>query len=241
MRLTDENSLAAAFGRADAVHFHWQTQSAGIAERERALVHAVFQPLGAKILDLGCGEGATLYHLDQPSGAQGIELFDEKVAFANKHVPGCTFIQGTVYELPFAAQTFDQLIVRDLIHHLDEPERLAAECARVLAPGGRIDVLEPCRNNPLILLHAATNRAERGELRSTPEFLTQLLAPKFRIQSVTRHQPFPIHRLLYHPRLGSPRLAANSWSRRLVDNTERIAERVVPAWGWAYIHVRAFA
>jgi SAM-dependent methyltransferase len=231
--------LEAAFGAAAPEHFAWQTEGPFVAERERALVRAAFLPLGRRVLDIGCGEGATLLHLGAPEGAVGIDLFEAKVAFARERLPGCRFEAASAEALPFPDGSFDHVLVRDVVHHLPDPGRLVDECSRVLSPGGRIDVLEPCRYNPLIFVHAVTNRAERGELRSTPRFLTRLLAGRFRIVSTARHQALPIHRLVFHPELGRPALAERPAARGIVDAVERIAEAVMPSWAWAYIHVRA--
>lgn len=234
-------ALEAAFGKAAPDHFDWQTRAPVVADEERALVEAAFLPLGRRVLDLGCGEGATLFHLGQPEGATGVDLFPDKIRFAQERLPKCHFVAGSVYELPFDAGSFDHLLVRDVIHHLEEPSRFVAECRRVLSPGGRIDVLEPCRYNPLIALHALTNRAERGELRSTELFLTQLLREEFRVERTSRHQPLPIHRIVFHPRLGNPELARMGLVRSTVHAIERAARMVMPAFAWAYLHVRAFA
>jgi SAM-dependent methyltransferase len=131
-------------------------------------------------------------------------------------------------------------LARDVVHHIDEPERFIDECARVLAPGGRIDVLEPCRYNPLIALHALTQRAERGELRSTEAFLCGQLERRFRLGATARHQPLPIHRLVLHPELGRPRLAEGAFTRRMLETVEGLAGKLMPRFAWAYIHVRAF-
>jgi SAM-dependent methyltransferase len=234
-------ALEAAFSDAQPDHFAWQTQSSFVAEQERELCERAFLPLAARVLDLGCGEGATLYHLGAPAGAVGVDLFPNKIAFAQRTLPGCRFVAASVYELPFGRAEFDQLLVRDLIHHLQDPERFVDECARVLAPGGRIDVLEPCRYNPLIAMHALLNEAERGELRSTPAFLRRLLERRFRVHSIDHHQPLPIHRLVFHPTLGRPQWAGSSWMRRSVSALERGAARVLPRLAWAYLHVRAEA
>ena len=154
-------------------------------------------------------------------------------------MPACRFEQASVYELPFEDASFDHLLVRDLVHHLETPERFVAECARVCAPGGRIDVLEPCRYNPLIAMHALANPVERGELRSTLRFLRRILANEFRPTQEQTLQALPVHRLVYHPELGRPRLAQHPWIRALVDGTERFAEYVMPKQAWAYLHVRA--
>lgn len=236
-----QRHLEAAFGAAAPEHFDWQTSGAYVAERERALVRGAFLPLGERLLDLGCGEGATLYHLGAPAGAVGLDIFEDKLAFARTRLPSCTFIAGSAYELPFPDASFDQVLVRDVVHHLEEPERMFDECRRVLAPGGRIDVLEPCRYNPLILLHAATRPAERGELRSTAAYLEGLVGRRFRLVSTRRYQPMPIHRLVFHPDLGSSRLAQQPVARGVVDAVERLAGFVLPHVFWAYLHVRGEA
>lgn len=231
-------ALEAAFGKAAPDHFAWQTRAPGVAERERELVERSFLPLGARVLDLGCGEGATLFHLGEPEGAYGVDLFPQKVEFARQQLPKCRFQAASVYELPFEDASFDHVIVRDVVHHLDEPARFVREARRVLAPRGRIDVVEPCRYNPLILLHGLLNRAERGELRSTFSFLTGLLERDFDVVLQQRFQPFPVHRIAFHPVLGRPALANNPAVRALVDGTERLAGVLVPRVFWAYLHVR---
>jgi SAM-dependent methyltransferase len=239
MGLVDEkDALEKAFGRAQAEHYVWQTEHPVVAREERELVRRAFEPLGQRVLDLGCGEGATLFHLGSPPGATGLDLFAEKVAFAARTLPMCTFVQGSVYELPFPDGSFDHLLVRDVIHHLEDPDRFVGECARVLQPGGRLDVLEPCRNNPLILLHALTNRAERGELRSTPSYLRRLLEPRFQVDAITRHQPFPLHRIVFHPKLGSPELAAKPKARDFFLRSERLLGRLLPRAAYAYVSLR---
>lgn len=238
--MSDANRhLRDAFGMAQPEHYAWQTGAPYVAEQERELCERAFLPLGRRVLDVGCGEGATLYHLGGPEGAVGIDLFEEKIAFARARLPRCTFHAGSAYELPFERHEFDHVLVRDVIHHLEQPERFLSECARVLAPGGTVDVLEPCRYNPLILLHAITQPAERGELRSTPSYLRSLLSREFRVESSQRMQAMPIHRIVFHPRLGWPLAGKHSWIRGAVAMAERTAERVFPRAAWAYIHLRA--
>src|SRR5687767_1800717 len=96
-----ERHLAEAFGTASPEHYFWQTRHPVVAPRERALVERAFLPLGRRVLDAGCGEGATFYHLGGPSGAIGLDLFEAKVDFARSQLPACRFVRGSVYELPF--------------------------------------------------------------------------------------------------------------------------------------------
>lgn len=233
-----EEHLEAAFGAAAPAHYTWQTEGPFVSERERDLVRAAFLPLGSRVLDLGCAEGATLYHLGSPQGAVGVDLFEDKLAFARGRLEGCEFVKASAYELPFESARFDHVIVRDVIHHLDEPDRAMVEIARVLSPGGRVDVLEPCRNNPLILVHALSHKEERGELRSTLTFLRALVGRHFEVERTLRLQALPIHRLVLHPEMGRPALGRRPFVRRALEVLEGAAEKVMPAWSWAYVHVR---
>lgn len=231
--------LEAAFGRADPRHFEWQTTHPIVAHHERQLTRRAFMPLGSRVLDAGCAEGATLFHLGDPVGAVGLDLFEDKLAFARTRLKNARFVAGSLYELPFDDGAFDHVIVRDVVHHLDEPERGMAEVARVLAPGGRVDILEPCRNNPLILLHALLLPEERGELRSDGPFLERLVRPRFELERCERYQPLPLHRLFHHPGLGKAALRPGGTAGELLGALERELERVVPRVCWAYVHVRA--
>jgi hypothetical protein len=109
----------------------------------------------------------------------------------------------------------------------------------VLVPGGRLDILEPCRNNPLIAVHALVNASERGELRSTPKFLEQLLGDGFSEPATRMLQPLPLHRLVFHPSLGRPDWAESALVRGTVAGAEWLARVLMPKTTWAYIHVRA--
>lgn len=235
-----DDRLRAAFGRGDEENLRWQLEHPVVGARERELVRGAFEPVGGRLLDVGAGDGATLVHLGDPEGAVGVELFVEKLQLARGRLKRAQLLAGSAYALPFADGRFDQVIVRDVIHHLDTPERMLRECRRVLTHGGRLDVLEPCRYNPLIALHALSQPVERGELKSTAPYLTGLLdSSGFRLETVTRQQPLPLHRLVFHRRFGLPRLGDHAVARALVGAAEAAAAYVVPRFAWAYLHLRA--
>jgi SAM-dependent methyltransferase len=52
-------------------------------------------------------------------------------------------VVGDGLRLPFRDGAFDALAALDFLHHLLQPARFFAEAARVLAPGGRLAVVEP--------------------------------------------------------------------------------------------------
>lgn len=45
--------------------------------------------------------------------------------------------------LPFAAESFTNIVAVDVLHHIEWPRRFLAEATRVLRPGGRLILLEP--------------------------------------------------------------------------------------------------
>ncbi|RPI72573.1 MAG: class I SAM-dependent methyltransferase [Desulfobacteraceae bacterium] len=46
-------------------------------------------------------------------------------------------------ELPFIGQSFDNIVLFDVLHHLSAPVRFFMEAQRILKPGGRVILMEP--------------------------------------------------------------------------------------------------
>ena len=99
-----------------------------------------YLPAGSRLLDAGCGTGATL-ELLRSSGyeAVGADLSAEALSLAGGR-PGVAgrICRASVDRLPFADGAFDGVISLDLLYLLDEaqePEALR-EFRRALKPGG---------------------------------------------------------------------------------------------------------
>ena len=84
-------------------------------------------PAGARVLDVGCGDGrlaARLLALRPDLAVEGVEV---------KPRPG-TAIAVAPFDgraIPFAGDAFDAALVVDTLHHADDAETLLRECARV--------------------------------------------------------------------------------------------------------------
>ncbi len=80
----------------------------------------------------------------------GLDLSSVFLQRANEHktnwtqdTSNVTFIQGSVYDVPFADSFFHACRMDRVMQHLDEPQRAILELLRVLKPGARLVVGEP--------------------------------------------------------------------------------------------------
>ncbi|WP_435604564.1 class I SAM-dependent methyltransferase [Streptomyces sp. bgisy130] len=100
-----------------------------------------------RVLDLGCGDGLLLELLAaRPTGAPsvlaGLDLSAEELALARRR-PGLgrTDLRvGRAQQLSFSDAQFDGCVSHMALMLMSEAERVAAEVARVLAPGGTLAV-----------------------------------------------------------------------------------------------------
>jgi ubiquinone/menaquinone biosynthesis C-methylase UbiE len=107
-----------------------------------------------RALDLGCGAGHVSFALAQ-GGAQRVTAYDPstqmlevvtRVAATRGLEQVIDTCVGAAEVLPFETSTFDLIVTRYSAHHWVSVSRALAECARVVAPGGRmvvIDVIAP--------------------------------------------------------------------------------------------------
>jgi ubiquinone/menaquinone biosynthesis C-methylase UbiE len=105
------------------------------------------QPIRA-LLDLGTGTGRMLelFAADIERGL-GIDLSLDMLAFARARLDRaglkhCSVRHGDIYNLALQRDSFDVVIVHQVLHFLDDSARAIVEAARVLRPGGRLLVVD---------------------------------------------------------------------------------------------------
>ena len=124
---------------------------AGLAARQASREAAFFLPHlrpGMKLLDCGCGPGAITTDLAQvvaPGEVMGVDVEASQFEFGRKRasergLTNVTFSAGNLYELPFAAESFDAVFVHAVLYHLRSPEKALSEIHRVLRHGGLVGV-----------------------------------------------------------------------------------------------------
>lgn len=86
-----------------------------------------------KILDAGCGEGFIsnlIYSCIPNVEIVGLEYTREALEIARKNNKNITYMQGDIYEMPFAENSFDIVICTEVLEHLDKPESALKELKR---------------------------------------------------------------------------------------------------------------
>src|SRR5260370_12219540 len=101
------------------------------------------------VLDLGCGRtGGIERFWRQARPAVGI---DPDHASLSGRGQGMPVLQGGGEHLPFADASFHMVVSVWVLEHLETPENVFAEVARVLKPGGHFVFLTPNALNPLVM------------------------------------------------------------------------------------------
>lgn len=109
----------------------------------------------AKILDVGCGRGfylQTLAEYDFIKTLIGLETKPEYIKKAKRFLTNkkIKVQRGSVYQLPFKANSFDGVILSEVLEHLDQEQLALKEIRRVLKPGGFLLVTVPHANYPML-------------------------------------------------------------------------------------------
>ena len=151
----------------------------------RALQGSLPIAAGARIVDIGCGYGASSLELAalRPASVVGVDTDGEVLAVArsaSERVAGravlpagssVTFEPGDAYDLPFPDGSVDAVLSRFVFQHLAEPGAAAAEIFRVLRPGGvacivdvddGLSISEPPPSAAFTRLAAALRAAQEG-------------------------------------------------------------------------------
>jgi len=126
--------------------------AAGLAPAERP----------ATVLDAGCGTGLFtigLARLRKHWNVEGIDAAAGMLAVAARQarrfgLENAVFRQGDVTALPHPTGTFDGIVAAGLFPNLNEWSEALGELFRVLAPGGRLAVVELDRNTMSATLRA---------------------------------------------------------------------------------------
>ena len=152
-----------------------------------------FIPPGRRVLELGCGTGVILESL-KPSYGVGIDLSPGMVAVARQKRPNLRFEVGDIEHLALK-ESFDYVVMVDLVEHLSNLQGSFENLARILSPD---TVLVSSSANPLWapILHVAERlkmKMPEGDHRwpSCDELVTLAANVGLEILSIDRRMVLP--------------------------------------------------
>lgn len=107
-----------------------------------------FQVRGSSVLDVGCGDaGALIAFAEEGANAAGIETFETSLERgrlrASDHAVQVDLKKGAAESIPFPDNTFDLVMLDNVLEHVSDRPLTLREIRRVLKPGGLLYMVTP--------------------------------------------------------------------------------------------------
>jgi ubiquinone/menaquinone biosynthesis C-methylase UbiE len=116
-------------------------------ERRLDLIRQHVALEGRRILDVGCGVGTYVTKFSEFSDqVYGVDIDEEKVEIASRHLKN--IFLAPAEKLPFPDNTFDVILLHEVIEHVEDDRATVAEAYRCLRPGGQVIIFAPNRLYP---------------------------------------------------------------------------------------------
>jgi SAM-dependent methyltransferase len=116
-------------------------------DRRLALINRYAPLKGRRILDVGCGIGTYVGRLRQFSDqVYGIDIERERIVEGSKRLPN--LLVAAAERPPFLAESFDVVLLHEVLEHVQDDRLVVANAHRLLASGGRMVIFAPNRLYP---------------------------------------------------------------------------------------------
>ncbi len=111
--------------------------------RGERLAELLGLPTAGSLLDAAGGTGRVAQQLAPQAGMTVVIDSSRPMLREAAAKPGLAIVQAEVEHMPLVRRSQARIVMVDAFHHLRDQEQALADMARVLAPGGRLVILEP--------------------------------------------------------------------------------------------------
>lgn len=126
-----------------------------LKRRAKMIIEELNPKLGEKIIDLGCGTGYYLFLLSNLYTNLDLYGFDNdqkamqeaEEILSSKNIK---FVTGDLHKMPFEENSFNKVVMSEVLEHVENDQQVLKETFRILKPGGLLVVSIPSKNFPFL-------------------------------------------------------------------------------------------
>jgi ubiquinone/menaquinone biosynthesis C-methylase UbiE/biotin operon repressor len=152
----------------------------------------------ARYADLGIGDGqVTLMLAEAAESVTAVDLSPSMLAQLQQRANAAGLnnietVEGDIDDLPLEDEYFDVVIMSQALHHSEQPRRALTEAVRILAPGGRLLVIDLLAHNEEWVREKHQDRQQGFTERKLTTLLEGAGLERIVVQRVAR-DPHPPH------------------------------------------------
>ena len=105
--------------------------------RRLAEIYRFYVAQDMRVLEIGCADGRLLAEL-KPAYGVGVDFSEEMISRAKEHHPELTFIHADTHDLSAINETFDIIILSDLVNDLWDVQRVFEQIKLLSTPRTRV-------------------------------------------------------------------------------------------------------
>jgi SAM-dependent methyltransferase len=134
-------------------------------------------PAHGRVLDAACGAAPGLRYFDgRVEQVVGLDIARAALRAARTILPDAQLVQANLdAPMPFGEATFDLIVLREAIEHVQSGDATLRDCLRILRPGGCVAITTPNLWDARRPLFALTRRTWSGDADPTH---THLYTPR---------------------------------------------------------------